>query len=153
MVDLCKESTTTSSNHVKKRLPNEHISRRCKGVNGFKQSLCMPGKLSEVCIFNPKAKYDNRIAKFPRRLWRYVICIIGHLLCCYNTRLSNDDVMAIGVSYWGRKEYPNYARLHRGRADYQHHDQCVVFNIHYIFSHFETNYAQYCSQQCIQTRL
>ena len=45
----------------------------------------------------------------------YLICIITRGLCSYNARLFNDDVTAIGVSYWRRREFPNYARLHRRR--------------------------------------
>ena len=38
-------------------------------------------------------------------------------LCSYNARLFNDDVTAIHVSYWWRREFRNYARLHRGRMN------------------------------------
>ena len=58
---------------------------------------------------------DNRIGESPWRSWCYLICIITRGLCSYNARLFNDDVTAIGVSYWRRREFPNYARLHRGR--------------------------------------
>ena len=51
----------------------------------------------------------------PWRSWRYLICIITRGLCSYNARLFIDDVTAIAVSYWRRREFPNYARLHRGR--------------------------------------
>ena len=62
-----------------------------------------------------KWNYDNRIGESPWRSWCYIICIIIRGLCSYNARLFNDDVMAIVVSYWRRREFPNYARLHRGR--------------------------------------
>ena len=62
-----------------------------------------------------KWNYDNRIGESPWRSWCYLICIITHGLCSYNARLFNDDITAIGVSYWRRREFPNYARLHRGR--------------------------------------
>ena len=62
-----------------------------------------------------KWNYDNRIGESPWRSWCYLICIITHGLCSYNARLFNDDVTAIGASYWRRREFPNYARLHRGR--------------------------------------
>ena len=39
-------------------------------------------------------------------------------VCSYNARLFNNDVTAIGVSYWQRREFPNYARLNRGRIFY-----------------------------------
>ena len=61
-----------------------------------------------------KWNYDNRIGESPWRSWCYLICIITRGLCSYNARLFNDDVTAIGVSYWRRREFPNYARLHRG---------------------------------------
>ena len=62
-----------------------------------------------------KWNYDNRIGESPWRSWCYLICIITRGLCSYNARLFNDDVTAIGASYWRRREFPNYARLHRGR--------------------------------------
>ena len=65
-----------------------------------------------------KWNYDNRIGESPWRSWCYLICIITRGLCSYNARLFNDDVTAIGVSCWRRREFPNYARLHRGRMQY-----------------------------------
>ena len=62
-----------------------------------------------------KWNYDNRIGESPWRSWCYLICIITRGLCSYNARLFNDDVTTIGASYWRRREFPNYARLHRGR--------------------------------------
>ena len=62
-----------------------------------------------------KWNYDNRIGESPWRSWCYLICIITRGLCSYNARLFNHDVTAIGASYWRRREFPNYARLHRGR--------------------------------------
>ena len=62
-----------------------------------------------------KLNYDNRIGESPWRSWCYLICIITRGLCFYNARLCNDDVTAIGVSYWRRREFPNYERLNRGR--------------------------------------
>ena len=64
---------------------------------------------------SPKAKYDNRIGESPWRSWCHLICIITCGLCSYKAQLFNDDVTAIGVSYWRRREFPNYTRLHRGR--------------------------------------
>ena len=49
------------------------------------------------------------------RPWRYLISISTRGLCSYSARLLNDDVTVIEVSYWRRREFPNYARLHRGR--------------------------------------
>ena len=65
-----------------------------------------------------KWNYDNRIGESPWRSWCYLICIITRGLCSYNARLFNDDVTAIGVSYWRRREFTNYARLHRGRISH-----------------------------------
>ena len=65
-----------------------------------------------------KWNYDNRIGESPWRSWCYLICIITRGLCSYNARLFNDDVTAIGASCWRRREFPNYARLHRGRMSY-----------------------------------
>ena len=62
-----------------------------------------------------KWNYDNRIGESPWRSWCYLIYIITRGLWSYNARLFNDDVTAIGVSYWRRREFQNYARLHRGR--------------------------------------
>ena len=64
-----------------------------------------------------KWNYDNRIGESPWRSWCYLICIITRGLCSYNARLFNHDVTAIGASYWRRREFPNYARLHRGRIN------------------------------------
>ena len=71
-----------------------------------------------------KWNYDNGIGEYPWRSWCYLICIITRGLCSYNARLFNDDFTAIGLSYWRRREFPNYARLHRGRMTY--HRMCSV---------------------------
>ena len=80
-------------------------------TNGFIPSLCISRKLFSIY----KAKYKNRFGEWPLRSWRYLICIISRGLCSYNARLFNDDIMAIGVSYRRTGEFPNYARLHRGK--------------------------------------
>ena len=72
-----------------------------------------------------KWNYDNRIGESPWRSWCYLICIITRGLCSYNAQLFNDDVTAIGISYWRRREFPNYARLHRGRMMSQP-DECLL---------------------------
>ena len=76
-----------------------------------------------------KVKYDNRIGEYPWRSWKYLICIITHGLCSYNARLFNDGVTAIGVSYWWRRKFPNYARLHRGRISH-----CSFLGFVFIFT-------------------
>ena len=50
----------------------------------------------------------------PWRSGRYVFAYYRGL-CSYSARLFNDDVTAIGLSYWRRKKFSSYARLHRGR--------------------------------------
>ena len=73
-----------------------------------------------------KWNYDNRIGESPWRSWCYLICIITRGLCSYNARLFNDDVTAIGASYWRRREFPNYARLHRGRISIWSWSECGI---------------------------
>ena len=51
----------------------------------------------------------------PWQSLHYLICIIICGLRSYNVWLSNDDITAIRVSYWWRKEFSNYAQFHRGR--------------------------------------
>ena len=97
---------------------SEHISWWFESVNGFMPSLCMSRKLSEACIFNLQSEIWQSNRESPWQSWRYLICIITCGLCSYNAHLFNDDVMAIGVSYWWTREFPNYARLHRGRICY-----------------------------------
>ena len=103
---------------TRRKLSSKHISWRFESVNGFIPSLCMSKKLSEICILISKARYDDRSGESPWRSWRYLICIITRDLCSNNACLFNDKVMAICVSYWRGSEFPNCARLHRGRMTY-----------------------------------
>ena len=45
----------------------------------------------------------------PWQLLHYLICIITRGLCSYNVRLSDDDITAIRVSYWWRREFSNFS--------------------------------------------
>ena len=115
MVDECKQSTTTSSTHVKKHFQVITFHDGLKAwMDSYRHCIC-PGSYLKYAFPICKAKYDNRIGESLWRSWRYLICIVAHGLCSYNARLFNDDVTAIGVSYWWRREFPNYARLHPGR--------------------------------------
>ena len=48
-------------------------------------------------------------------------------LCSYNARLFNNDVTVSGVSYWRRREFSSYARLHRGRISHPIH--CLMWDV------------------------
>ena len=113
MVDECKQSTTTSSTHLKKNFQVNIFHDGWKvWMDLYRHCVC-PGSYLEYAFSIYKAKYDNRIGESPSRSWCYLICIINRGLCSYNARLFNEDVTAIGVSYWRRREFPKYARLHR----------------------------------------
>ena len=113
MVDECKQSTTTSSTHVKNNLQVNIFHDGWKVWMDLYRHYVCPGSYLEYAFSIYKAKYDNRIGESPSRSWCYLICIINRGLCSYNARLFNEDVTAIGVSYWRRREFPKYARLHR----------------------------------------
>ena len=74
-----------------------------------------PGSYLKYAVLIYKAKLWQSNRGFPVAIVTYLICIITRWLCSYNARLFNDDVTAIGVSYWQRREFPNYARPHRSR--------------------------------------
>ena len=78
----------------------------------YRYCVC-PGSFPKYVSSIYKVKYVNQIGESPLRSWRYLICIITRWLCSCSARLINDDVMAIGVSYWRRREFSSYARLHR----------------------------------------
>ena len=42
-------------------------------------------------------------------------------LCSHNARLFSDDVTAIGRSYWCKRQFHNYTRLHRSRMEDLYH--------------------------------
>ena len=118
MVNEYKQSTTTSSPHLKKNFQMNTFNDGLKAwMDSYRLCVCTASHLR--CAFSiNKAKYDNRIVESPWRSWRYLICIITHGLCSYSARLFNDDVTAIPVSYWWRREFPNYARFNRDRMWY-----------------------------------
>ena len=112
MVYECEQSKTTSSIHMKKNIE----------VNTFHDGLKVWMDLYRHCVCPwSYLKYVISIEiwqlsrECPWRSWRYLIWIITRGLCSYNARLFDDYVTAIGVSYWRKMEFPNYARLHRGK--------------------------------------
>ena len=118
MVDKCKQSTTTSTTHENKNfLVNTFHGGLKAWMDLYRHNVC-PGSYLNYAfsIFVAKLRQFNR--GIPSRSWRYLICIITRELCSYNAWLLNDDVTAIEVSYWRRREFPNYARLLRGRIGY-----------------------------------
>ena len=120
MVDICKQSTATStcsSTHVKKTFQMNIFHDGLKVWMDLYRHVCPENylKYAMYAFSIYKVKYDNRIGESLWQSWRYIICIIIRGLCSYNARLFYDDVTAIWVFYWRRREFPNYARLHRDR--------------------------------------
>ena len=115
MVDECKQSTSTSTTHVKKNFQVNTFHGGLKAWMDLYRHCVCPGSYLKYAfsIYVTKLWQLNR--GIPSRSWRYLICIITRGLCSYNARLLNDDSTAIEVSYWRRRESPNYTRLHRGR--------------------------------------
>ena len=115
MVDECKQSTTPSTTHVKINIQVNTFQSGLKAwMDLYRHCICPASYLNyEFSIYQAKLCQSNRGIR--SRWWHYLICIITHGLCSYNARLLNDNVTAIEVSYWWRREFPNYARLHRGR--------------------------------------
>ena len=103
-----------------------------------------------------KAKYENRIGESPWRSWCYLICIITRGLWSYNARLFNDDITAIDITCWRRREFPSYTRLHIGRMMYhslqeprlfsRNHGLLIIFGIHF------RDYTSFCimAQQTVR---
>ena len=120
MVDELKQSTTTPITHMKKNLPMNTFHDGLKAWMDLYRHCVYPESYLRYAFSIYKAKYDNRVGESPWRSWRSLVCIITRGLCFYNARLFNDDVKAIGVSYWRRREFPNYARLHLGRMLLHH---------------------------------
>ena len=119
MVNECKQSTIKSSTHVKKNFQMNTFHDGLKvWMDLFRHCICT-GSYLKYAFSIYKAKYDNRIGESLWRSWRYLICMITHGLCSYNAWLFNDDVTAVVVSYWRRREFPNCAWLHRGRMTSQ----------------------------------
>ena len=116
MVDECKQSTTPSSIHVKESVQVNTFHDGLKAWMDFLNITVYVQKVIWSMHIQPiKRNYDNPIGESPWRSWRYQVCIITRGLCSCNVRLFNDDITAVGVSYWRRREFQTYARLHRGR--------------------------------------
>ena len=116
MVDECKQSTTTPSTHMKK---NCQVNTFHDGLTAwmglYRHCVCVyiytyPESCLKYAFSVYKAKYGDRIGETPWWSWCYLIFIITRGLFYCNARLFNDNVTAIGVSYWRRREFPNYAR-------------------------------------------
>ena len=115
MVDECKQSTTTSNTHVKKNFQMNKFHDALKAwIDLYRHRAC-PGSYLKYAFSINKAKYDNRIWASPWQSLHYLICIITRGLCSYNVRLFDDDITAIGVSYWWRWEFSNFSQFHYGR--------------------------------------
>ena len=115
MVNECKQSTTTSSTHVKK---NFQMNTFHDGLKAWIDLYChpaCPGSYLKYAFSINKANMTIESGNPPWQSLHYLICIIICGLRSYNVWLSNDDITAIGVSYWWRKEFSNYAQFHRGR--------------------------------------
>ena len=100
MVDECKQSTTTSTNHAKKSfLVNTFDGGLKAWMDLYRHCVC-PGSYLNYAFSIYVAKLRQLNRGIPSRSLRYLICIITRGLCSYNARLLNDDVTAIEVSYW-----------------------------------------------------
>ena len=151
MVDECKQSTTTSSNHVKKNFEMNTFHGGLKTWMDIKPPLCMVQEVIWSKHFQSIIESGN-----PRG---YLICIITRGFCSHNARLFNDDVTEIGVSYWQRREFPNPARLHRGniihfkpsylRWPYYFANVACSFHYRMVIKRMSTGYLS--SQQFNQT--
>ena len=123
---------TTSSTHAKKKIQMDTFHGGLKPWMDLYRHCVCPGSYLKYAFLIYKAKLWQLNRGFPVAILTYLICIMTRGLCSYNARLFNDDVTAIGVSYWRRREFPNYARLHRGRMYHtwmlnQHHfKKCLM---------------------------
>ena len=139
MVHECKQCTTTPRTHVKKNFQVNTFHDHFKAWKDFYRHCVCPWSYLKYTFSFYKVKLWQSNRGIPWRSWCYLICIITRGLCSYNARLFNDDVTAIGVSYWRRREFPNYARLHRGRMSSDVHSfvkrssapTMHVFNTHW----------------------
>ena len=115
MVDECKQSTTTSTTHVKKKFQMNLFHGGLKAWMDLYRHCVCPGSYLKYSFSIYVAKLWQLNRGIPSRSWHCLICIITRGFCSYNARLLTDDITTIEVSYWRRREFPNYARLHRGR--------------------------------------
>ena len=116
MTHECKQNTTTSGTHAKKNFQ----------VNTFHDDFKAWMDIYRHCVC-PWSYLKYAIATYTVKLWQsdrgIPVAIVTlsnlHGLCSFNAQFFNDDVTAIGASYWRRREFPNHTRLHRGRIAYQ----------------------------------
>ena len=115
MVHECKQSMTTSRTHVKKSFQVNTFHDDFKAwMDFYRHCVCLWSYLKYTFSFY-KVKLWQSNRGIPVAIVMLSNLHITRGLCSYNARLFNDDVTAIGASYWRRREFPNYARLHRGR--------------------------------------
>ena len=129
IVDERKQSMTTSSTHVKKYFQMNTFHGGLKPWMDLYRHCVCPGSYLKYAFLIYKAKLWQSNRGFPVATVTYLFCIITRGLCSYNARLFNDDVTAIGVSYWRRREFPNYARLYRGRIYHLRYYQSVFCGV------------------------
>ena len=110
-----KQSTTTSSTHVKKNFQMNTFHDGLKSwIDLYYHRACMSRcYLKYAFSINREIWQSNQ--GIPWQSLHYLICIITHGLCSYNVWISNDDITAIGVSFWWRREFSNFSQFHRGR--------------------------------------
>ena len=107
-------ATTSTTNVTKTFQVNTFHGGLKAWMDLYRHCVCPGSYLKyEFSIYVTKLWQLNQ--GIPSRSWRYLICIISRGLYSYNARLLSDDVTAVDVSYWRRRELPKYARLHRGR--------------------------------------
>ena len=117
MVDNCKQCTTTSITHAMKNIQVNTFHGGLKAWMDICRHCVSQGSYLKYAFSIYKAKLWQSNRRIPLRSLRYIICIITCGFCSCNARLFNDDVTAIEVSYWRRRESPNYARLNRGKME------------------------------------
>ena len=114
IVDKCKHSTPTSSTHMKKtfKLINTFVSLKV-WMDLYFNCVCPVCPVSylnyvfSIDKWNMTVKSRNPCGDCDA-VYLHITCV----LCSFNAWLFNDYVTAIRLSYWQRKIFPNYARLH-----------------------------------------
>ena len=109
MVNECKQSTTTSSTHVKKNLQMNTFHDGLKAWMDLYRHHACPGSYLKYAFTINKAKYDNQIRESLWQSLHYWICIttlkyMAFRWWCHGNR----------VSYWWRREFSNYAQFQHG---------------------------------------
>ena len=113
MVDEYKYDRTTPNTHTNKDIQMSPF-HKFDSANNVIPSLYRFEVLYKVCIWN----LQNEIRQLNRDIPTVIVTLyLIHLPmgCAPNAQLLNDDVTAIELSYWRRRESPNYPRQHRGR--------------------------------------